>query len=218
MATLADIRSAVSRKIQDPDNTGVSASVVNSEINRSIRFYSNYRFWFNEGLANITLTAGSNVLPSVPAANMVELSVNGLMLIDNQVKITLQKLHPDEFFARDQDQTGRPAYYTYRNDQYLLLPVPDIAYPLVYRYLSQPAVLVSDSDTNAFTIYAEDLIMLHTVKNIYAEDKQDPQSAEYYSVLEKQQLNSLLERSDSRLGSGYLASETILDYTSTYYV
>jgi len=210
MATLSQIRSRVSRKIQDPDNNGVSAAVVDDEINRSVRYYENERFWFNDKQSNITLTSGSQAVPSIPSDVISELQVNGLTLIDDQVKIDLIKLPPDEFVERDDDQTGRPYYYTYRNGEYLLLPTPNEAYTLQFRYLKKYDDLSGDSDTNDFTDNAEDLIMLHTVKNIIAEDKQDPQLAGYYEGLEMSELKALRERSGNRNGSGFLQCNTIL--------
>lgn len=210
MATLKQIRDRVARKLKDPDFTSLSASIVDDEINRAIRYYSNFRFWFNEDLSDITLTASAQVVPSIPSDNFMELKTNGLMLIDNQVKVTLQKLSPDDFFAMDYEQTGRPEYYTYRDYQYLLLPIPQEAYTLKFRYLKKYTALSSDSDTNDFTDNAEDLLMLHVIKNVYAEDKQDMELSAYYSNLEGMELNALRNRTDSRNGAGYLQAETII--------
>jgi hypothetical protein len=209
MATLAQIRQTVSRKLKDESNTGTSALVVTAEINRSIRFYSNHRFWFNEDLADITLTKGAQLIPSIPTDLSVEIQ-GGLVLIDDQVKIPLQRLSNVDFYDSDQDQTGRPYYYTYRDGNYYVLPTPNEAYPLKFRYLKKYSDLVNDSDTNDFTSNAEDLIMLHTVKNIYAEDKQDSERAGFYSQLEDVELSALKNSTDSRISSGYLQIRSIL--------
>lgn len=212
MADLQTIRANVSVKLQDRDNNSpqTTAALVDSEINRSIRYYQNYRFWFNERKADITLTTGSQDVPSIPSDVIAELEVNGLLLIDDQVKIDLQKLAPDDFFQRDDDQTGRPYFYTYVDGGYKLFPTPSEAYPLQFRYLKKYDALVADSDTNDFTENAEDLIMLHTLKNMYAENKQDPQLAGYYNSLEDNELKALRARSDSRLSTGILQAHSIL--------
>jgi hypothetical protein len=211
MATLAEIRTTVARKIQNPDLTGnITSSVVTSEINRSIRYYEKFRFNFNEDLSSITLTADTQVVPSIPSDLSSPLYVNGLMVVDSQVKINLEKLAPDNFFDRDQDQTGRPYFWTYRDGEFLLLPTPDSAYTLKFRYLKTYTALSADGDTNDFTDNAEDLIMLHTVKNLYAEDKQDPESAAYYQVLEDKELKSIMSRSDDFNASGFLSNNSIL--------
>jgi hypothetical protein len=211
MADLNTIRNRVARKVQDPDMTGsLTSAVLTDEINRSIRYYEKYRFNFNETQSDITLTASTQVVPSIPSDLSSPLNVNGLMLIDSQVKITLEKLSPTDFFNIDQDQTGRPYYWTYRNGEFLVLPLPQEAYTLKFRYLKTYAALSADSDTNDFTENAEDLIMLHTVKNIYAEDKQDPESAAYYQALEDAELKSILERSNDFNSSGYLSNNSIL--------
>jgi hypothetical protein len=156
MATLKQIRDRVARKSKDADFTSLSASVVDSEINRTIRFYQNQQFWFNENLVNITLVAGQQVVPDLPTDLITELQVNGLTLIDNQVKIDLQKLPTNLFVEQDFEQTGRPVYYTFRNQEYLLSPIPQEAYPLQFRWLKLYDDLVADDDENDFTINAED--------------------------------------------------------------
>lgn len=215
MATLQQIRERVSRKLQDPDNTDRSVAVINDEINRSIDYYQNYRFWFNEDQANITLNVDDNVVPNIPSDLISELQVNGLLLIDSQVKIDLIKLLPNDFFERDQDQTGRPYFYTYRNGEFLVFPTPQQAYPVRFRYLKSYTDLVNDSDTNDFTDNAPDLIMLHTLKNLYAEDKQDSQYASYYAELERSELMALRERTDNLNGTGRIKGHSILE--TTYY-
>jgi hypothetical protein len=216
MADLDTIRNRVARKVQDPDMTGsLTSAIITDEINRSISFYEKSRFNFNEAQSDITLTADTQVVPSIPSDLSSPLYVNALMLIDSQVKITLQKLSPTDFFNRDQDQTGRPYFWTYRNSEFLLLPLPQEAYTLKFRYLKTYTALSGDTDTNDFTDNAEDLIMLHTVKNIYAEDKQDPESAAYYQALEDIELKSIMERSNDFNSSGYLSNNSIL-YEETY--
>lgn len=214
MATLKQIRDRVARKSQDADFSALSASVVDSEINRAIRFYQNKQFWFNEDKMDITLTAGDRVVPNIPTDLISELQVNGLTLIDQQVKIDLKKVATNLFMERDFNQTGRPDCYTYRDQQYLVQPIPQEAYTLEFRWLKLYDDLVSDGDTNDFTDNAEDLIMLHTLKNIYAEDKEDTERGMYYKDLEDAEFKALQTRNDHRLATGELTINPIL---TTYY-
>lgn len=212
MATLKQIRDRIAQKSKDPDFTSLSASDVDYEINRAIRFYSPFRFWFNEELSDITLTAGTQTIPSIPS-NINELQVNGILLIDDQVKVDLIKLQPSEFLERDDDQTGRPYYYTYRDGEYLLLPTPNEAYPIKFRYLEKYATISSDSDTNDFTDNAEELLMLHALKNIYAENKENEQRAAAYASLEDAEFKRLQRQTDSRNSTGLLYNHSILETT-----
>lgn len=211
MATLAEMRSAINRKLKDPDGTALSSSDVNFEINRTIELYSRYRFWFNEDLATITLTAGTQTVPNIPSDFQSQLQVNGLTLIDSQVKIDLIKLAPDEFVERDDDQTGRPNFFTYRDGRFLLLPTPDRAYTLLFRYLKTYSDLSADTDTNDFTNNASNLIILRTLAHIYSEDKQDPELGAVYSQLAQVEYDALSERTDNLNASGYLETPSILD-------
>lgn len=210
MATLAQLRTRVSRKLQDPDNTFRAASVIDDEINRSIDYYQNERFWFNEELATITLTADTQTVPSIPSDLNSPLMVNGLTLVDAQVKIDLVHIPPNQFVSMDQDQTGRPEYWTYRDGSFLLLPTPSSAYSLIFRYLKTYTDLSADGDTNDFTTYAPDLIMLHTLKNLYAEDKQDSEYGLMFSELERVELKSLKRRTEGYNATGKLQVDTIL--------
>ena len=210
MATLQQIRERVSRKLQDENNTSRSAAVVDSEINRSIRFYRNERFWFNEAETSISITNGTQTVPSIPSDLLSPLQINGFTLVDNQTKIDLEKLSPDIFREMDLEQTGRPEYFTYINGDYLLLPIADSNYTIKLRYLKIYDDLVNDADTNDFTENAEDLIMLHTLKNMYAEDKQDPQLAATYADLERAELRQLRERTYNINSTGYLVSSSLL--------
>jgi len=210
MATLEQIRNLVARKSKDADFTSLSAPLVDAEINRSIRFYQNQQFWFNESLEVITLTADNNVVPSIPPDVITELQVNGLTLIDADQKIDLQKMATNLFIGRNNNQTGRPYAYTFRNGQYLLLPTPQQAYTLEFRWLKKYSDLVAGADNNDFTNNAEDLIMLHTLKNIYAEDKEDSERSAFYQSLEELEFKALQKRNDQRLSTGELSINTIL--------
>lgn len=211
MATLAQIRDTVNRKLQDPNSSARSALVVDDEINRAIRYYQSNLFGFNERLVTLNLVSGAQRITGLPSDIILELQTGGLILIDDQVKISLSKLHPDNFAERDDDQTGRPYYYTYRDQSYDVLPIPDDDYTLQFRYLKKYEPLVNDTDTNDFTEQAQDLIILHVLARVYAEDKQDAQLGAYYEGLRSDELRTLRDRTDPRVGTGYLQSRSILN-------
>lgn len=212
MATLQQIREAVSRKSKDPDNQARSAAVVDAEINRSIQYYQNDRFWFNEVSTDITLVADQPTVPSLPSDFTSELQVSGLTLIDNQVRIVLNKILPDEYSIRNDESSGRPYYYTYRNGDLYMLPYPDRVYTLRLRYLQSYDDLVNDADTNGFTNNASDLIITHTLKNIYGEDKEDAERASYYNSIAKMEYDKLKLRTQKLEASGLIYGETILNH------
>lgn len=213
MATLAQIRSKISRKLKDPNNTANTAPVVVEEINRAVRFYQNYNFGFNETLADLVTVQGQQRLSGVPGDVLKVLTEGGIILIDEQEKINLIKLHPSSFANRDDDQTGRPIFYTYRDQSYDLLPTPIQEYGVKFRYLPRHDDLEDDDDTNVFTNNAEDLIVLHVLAKMYAEDKQDVELASYYERLRKEEYKNLRDRTDGQVGSGYLQADSILQNT-----
>lgn len=209
MATLAQIRTLVARKLKDSAFTDLSASAYDGEINRAIRYYQNKEFWFNQDIETITLTANTQAVPSLPSDLVNPTLVNGLTVIDGNSKYDLEKILPNEFMEMDEDQVGVPQYWTYLDGQYLLLPTPDSAYTLKLRHLKSYADLSSDSDTNDFTDNVVDLIMLHALKNIYAEDKHDSDFAAMYARLEDTELKMIEKRTRALEGTGNLILDNL---------
>lgn len=210
MSTLSQIRVRIARKLKDESYTDLSAATIDAEINRSIRHYKNKQFWFNDEIASITLTANTQAVPSIPSDLLYPTQVNALLVIDGQSKFNLEKLLPDEFKERDEDQVGLPEYWTYVDGSYLLLPTPDSAYTIKLRYIKTYSDLSGDSAENDFTNNLEDLIMLHTLKNIFAEDKQDQTYAAMYADLEKIELDMIERRTSALNATGKIRIDTIL--------
>lgn len=202
MATLAQIRARIARKLKDSNYTDLSASTIDDEINRTIRFYQNHEFWFNTDVDVITLTANTQAIPSIPSDLVYPGQIYGFLVIDGNSKYPLTHLPIDEFKALDEDQIGLPRYWTFQDGSYLLLPTPDSAYTLNLNYIKSYADLSNDSDTNDFTNNVEDLIMLHTLKNLFAEDKQDPAYAASYEMLTKSELQMIDMRTRAIIGTG----------------
>lgn len=211
MATLAELRTIISQKIKNPYLEGdITASVVNAEINRVIRYYQQKKFYFNTKTVEITLIANEQAVPSLPSDLLSPIFVNSLLLIDSDVQIPLTKLLPDAFAKMDRNQTGRPFWYTYRRDSFLLLPVPASAYTLEFSYLRDYPALVNDGDSNDFSIYAENLLIMSVIKHLYAENKDDLEKASGYQELEDKELRELQSVSRDYEASGELTIYSIL--------
>lgn len=211
MATLKQIRDSIAAKSKDSNFTAVNESLVDYEINRAIRYYETTRFWFNEAQSDITLNVGDNVVPNIPSDSIAPFLVNGVTLVDNQIKEPMEKKLPDFYDSMDAEQTGRPSIWTYKNGQFLVLPYPASAYILQFRYLKSYTGLVNDNDTNDFTKYAQDLISMRALSTIYTEYKEAPDLAQFYEGRAASELVSLTKRTNMLNASGRLEVNTILN-------
>lgn len=121
----------------------------------AIRAYEAQRFWFNETQTATTTTASQAYL-SLPsdylALDRLELYLSG----------GWEPLSPTTFTeVRDMNivsTTGQPTHYAYHGDRLELAVIPDSAYPVNVYYLRSLPSLSADSDTNAWTTEAFNLI------------------------------------------------------------
>lgn len=210
MATLAQIRTAILERLQDPNGNSISAASVDAVINDSIKYYKNRHYWFNEAVANITLNAADPVVPSVPSDVLYELPVGGMTISYSSARYPLQKITAQLYDNMNYQGKGLPRFYVFRNNQYELYFYPDRAYTLVMRYLKDYAVLVNDSDTNDFTNYAELMVRYDSLSRIYAEYKQDEKMEGYFTGKRDDEERNLLRRSNHNTGSGTLTKQSYL--------
>lgn len=210
MATLKQIRDSIAAKSKDKNFTAVSSALVDQEINRAVGYYKTHRFWFNESVSVTNLVTSQKEIPNIPSDILTLLQEDGLTIKDGQIKVNLRKITPEQYDEMDEEQTGRPEYFTYRNSEYLILPYPSETYQATIRYLKDYDDLVNDSDTNDFTTNARYLIEMRALSTIYTEFKEDPELATFYEGREKQEYDTLELRTNNLLASGSLEVCTII--------
>lgn len=212
MATLAEIRTKIAERLQDPSFTSITSASVDSVINDALRYYKYHVFWFNEKSTIITLNQGDPVIPNIPADFLVELQSGGLTIHYSNLFYPLRKISSDVYDGSNVEGIGIPYVYTYRSQQFEVYFYPNIAYDLTLRYIKDYADLVNGTDTNDFTVYADRMIIYNALSRIYAEYKQDPNMEQYYTARARDEELNLKRRSDSLTGSGVL---TINSYLTT---
>lgn len=208
--TLAQIRSEVQERLQDPNGTSISAASVDGVINDSINYYKNRHYWFNEASTNITLTASDPVVPSIPSDFLVELPVGGLTLSYAAARYPLQKITSQLYDNMNYQGNGLPRFYVYRNSNFELYFYPDRDYTLVLRYLKDYTALSADGDNNDFTNNAGLMIRYDALSRLYAEYKQDEKMEAYYTAKRDDEERNLLRRSNHNTGSGTLTKQSYL--------
>jgi len=202
MPTFVELRKMVSRRIQDPNNTAISVMDVGDTINASIRYWKQKRFWFNDITQTVTTVANSPVVPATTIPILYVFKNDGLTLYDQSYRYVLPHMTPEEYDNADIGQIGRPQGYTYRNGGYELYYYPMQAYPLKLHGVRDYDDLVDDSDSNDFTELADRLIIFDSMSRIYAEFRQDLESASIFSAAADEEFKNLMSRTSENVTTG----------------
>lgn len=212
MPTFGQIKAIVSRKLLDPDHTAVSESEVGDTVNNALQYWKFQRFWFNEAADTVTLPEGTTDITSLlPDDFLFEFPENGFVIPYNQITYAIDKVTPQIFDAVSiQNAEGIPYIYTFRNQHYQIYFAPQIDYTLNIYYIRDYDDLSSDSNTNAFTDNAAQLLIYETLGRLTGEDRQDLQMNNTYLAKADREAKNLKQRTFKQTGSGSLVVQTII--------
>jgi len=158
-ATFAQMKTWVSKRLQDPNNTAVSSSDVGELINQALSYWKNDRFWFNEVTDTTTLTQSNPAIP-LPA-NWLVPSIDDAFVIEySGIRYPLKKVSESQYNSVYlSNGIGQPWWYAkMAGDNYQVYPIPDRNYTLRRFYLKDYDDFVNDSDTNDFSDNANILL------------------------------------------------------------
>ena len=159
MATLSSMRQFVSKRLQDPNNTAVSAADVDGLLNEALAYWKNERFYFNE-ITDTTTLAQSN--PTIPLPDdWLCPSIDDCFVIEySGIRYPLRKISEVLYNGLYlSNGIGQPWYFTRQaSTEYQVYPIPDRAYTLRRFYLSDYPDLSGDDDTNIFSEKAANLL------------------------------------------------------------
>ena len=121
----------------------------------AIRCYEGRRFWFNETATSVALVASQGYL-AIPSdflfLDRLEVTANGSSL-------PLRRTNFNAIQAMNINNTvGQPTDYAYRGDRFVIGMIPNSAYAATIFYVHSLPVLSADTDTNAWTNEAFNLI------------------------------------------------------------
>lgn len=106
------------------------------------------------------------------------------------------------------DSSGRPYYYAIHKDSMTLMPVPDIAYEIEFRYYEKLAALSADTDTNdVMTNYPG--LYLYAALTHAAVWAQDDEAAQRYNAAYGAEKDLVMKADKARRNSGPLVQRTI---------
>lgn len=206
MATLAELRTSISARLLDVNNTSISSANIDEAINDSIRQYKKEHFYFNEELITRTLVEDNPEITNFPT-DYLDCLEGGFAIIHSQQRWPLQKVLPSQYDLENVEGKGIPYMITERAGKWYVYFYPDNAYTLQIYYLKDYAELSSDGDSNDFTNEAEAMIRYNALSRLFAEFKQDEKMEAYFTARAKSEYDTLIAQTQSRLGTGYLEVE-----------
>lgn len=192
MANKEQIRDNVADRLHRSDlNTVIAAA-----LDRAIEHYNGHRFWFTEGRSSFTVSSGATAYTlSVSMVEIVQVTVtrNGHTYAINPITES-ERLSYD-----DNNVSGDPSWYSIYQNQFIPYPPPNQTYTVeITGTKKQPSV--SASGTNAFTLYAEELLEARAGWYVGAYHLRDMETGALFKSLEEQALHNL-RRKEALRGS-----------------
>lgn len=211
MATFSELKTAVSKRLLDVNNTVVSEADVGDTINASIKYWKGRHFWFNEFSEVKTLTVDDPEIPLPSSVTMFRpFREGGLVLEDSDERFDITAVRPQDYDWENLEQSGRPYIRTYRNKKWYCYDYPKEAYSVTWYGVKDYSALSSGSDENDFTTYADRLIMFDALSRLHIEFRQDREMGSLFAAGAQDEYDNLKKTTEDLTGTGVLAVETIL--------
>jgi hypothetical protein len=204
MGTLLELKTRIAQDLTRDDLTSQIANAVSD----AARLYARERFWFN---TTRTMTFNTVV-------NQTDYGTAALAAIPNFVRIDAlflprtQSIYPlDRYEAPDFEVLsggmsggGRPTAFTYIDQMIRLWPTPNMIYALrIIGHYKLP--LPADSDTNAWTDDAEELIRSHAKMLLYTDVLEDTDGMSRMASKIPMLLGALRSETSARSSTGIIA-------------
>lgn len=201
MSTYVQIRNRIADDVRAA--TSAAASDISSQIAQcvllAIKHYRHERLWFNETSATSTTTASSAQVAA--PSDIVE--VDRLYIVISSRNIELIPKDLNTILECRPTTNGQPRAYAYYRNQFELDRPAASAYTLLLYYIKELTELSADADTNGWTTDAEDLIVFHAEKKLYANVVKDMAKAAQADAQERAALTALRALRRARTSTGY---------------
>lgn len=154
MATFAQMKTWVSKRLQDSNNTAVSSADVEDLINQALDYWKNIRFFFNEIETDpfLVLSQGDPEIP-LPDDWLCPSIDDAFVIQYSGIRYPLKKISETQYNAFYlSNGVGQPWYFAkLATAEYQVYPIPDRDYDLIAYYIKDYTPFVDASDTNDFS-------------------------------------------------------------------
>ena len=199
MSTLSQVRS----RIADDLNRDDLSAQITTAIQRAILFYESERFWFSEKKATFSTVASQEAYGSTDG---IPTDIGIIDLVQVTISSLYALVHPKPYtdlqFLNSGRVTSDPYFYSYYQENFFFAPIPSQIRTITVSYSQKYTTLSADSDTNDFTVYAEDLIEARARWWLYTRILQDFNAASMAKQEEMDALKALRTKTINVNGSG----------------
>lgn len=195
MATFKELQDRIALDYLNRTDLGAE---IKRAIQNTIRCYEGQRFWFNETATTTACVANTSYV-TVPSDF---LALDRLEITHSGARIELDRVAYSELRELNvTSATGQPTHFAYRGDRFELALVPDSAYPVTVSYLHCLTTLSADTDTNAWTNAAQNLVVHGAVVELLMGvlSPADPTKVNYHQQMLKMALDELHSRNSMRI-------------------
>lgn len=208
MATFGELKTKVATRLKDPSYQSTNSTDVADVLNDSIQHWSKDRFWFNEFQETVTLTQNNPVLTLVTNTPLYLFQADGVVINYAQARWPLKKISSVEYDRLNTEGRGLPFTWTERNNGFEVYWYPDADYTTIVRGIRAYDRFATDgsqdSNSDDFTINANDLIMYEALSRLYGELRQDPNMENYYQARAQNEYKSLKAQTRRDKGTGQI--------------
>lgn len=187
---------------------------IQEEILSAISFYEASRFYFNQTTDTFSTVASQEYYSSSDLAdipNIVTIDSAKLTLSDGTSKDDITEVDFATLDAwQDGNRTGDPQFFALYKQQIRLGPIPTAVRTVTLAYIYKLTALSAPSDSNAWTVDAEELIRKRAAGNIWENVLKEYANADRCRIREKEALDGLYAETAMRIhGSGKLRTDEI---------
>lgn len=199
---MSDYATLVNRVLDDLDRQGSLTSQAQNAIQTAIDHYEGTRFWFNQERANSQTINGVEyyALPdNYLDIDTISITVNGYTYKLN--RRTYETL--EDWFVQSNTYLGYPSDFAIYDGCIRLYPIPNQdGYTLKLSYATKLSTLENDTDANAWTTSAEELIRSRASADMSFRTLQDEKRAIGFKAFEQDAYQRLVSESNRRIMTG----------------
>ena len=208
MSTYGEMQTRIADElINDGD---ISTAQIQNAIQSTIADYSGEAFWFNEAVSTFSTVANqelytSSDLAAIPSIiRILSMRTNNSNAWNGYINgITNDQIED----IQDGSIKGTPNYYSRFANKIRLYPIPDSAYTVKISYISTLTALSADSDTNAWTEDAEEVIRQGAKKRLAADILHSDEIASRCAAMEAKAYEGLRAENRNRRSQQLLRTE-----------
>ena len=188
-------------QIQDNIASNINRAGLTSDIQRAIRnaikHYETEAFWFSDSNTSLVTASGTqsytlSVTDGYSAIHQVIINSNGTRYELKQKSVAeINRLNSS-------GTTGEPSRYAEQNGLLVFYPIPNATFTVSINYATKFATLSATSDSNGFTVHAEDLIEARAEWYLKLRKVRDFQGAEAAKISENDALVRVRAENDKK--------------------